>query len=395
VLERGEDNSSEYTDRIRVMTRRPGHALSRPITVATERHIVFEQAKLRVAVGDDGTVAVAWEASPDVKPTHAAVAVRGPGVAHFSKPIAVVKGERDYQGFDAPAVVAGRGSALVAWVEDNPSDGLQSALRAAVVRGGRLGHAAIVARHADQDTPRLVSNARGRALLTWSYEDGSEHGRVWAALGTVRGGLGKKRALSRGRLARQPYPAIGAGGEAGVIWVEGRDNRPRSVVAALAGSGGRFREPERIERGLLRGPRVAVDAAGRVSALWQSGAGRRTGVRLAAAGAGGSFARPVSLVAARGRLAGTELAASGDNTVALAIQDGGTSIGTDTLWSAVRIGGSPFGAPRALAQTDDESELHLSVPGLSPFGDGGMAALWRRTANRFGTGFLRAALLRP
>jgi hypothetical protein len=376
--------------RIRVAVKAPGHGFSQARTVAVVSDV--SDPAIQVVVADDRSVAVAWTNTPDTLATRSQLAVRWPGHA-FTKPLRLSRPGREALSAGPQLAVSRGGHVLAAWV-DSELFSIPGALRVARVADGRLSPVTKVSTGSDEvgEAFRLAANSEGKVALAWTIRLRSERRIANLAIGTTRSGLGGLRYLSRGRGGRGPVPAVGPRGEVAVVWFESAPRGQRKLVAANWVGGDRFTRAQELAVGSIVLPRLVVDASGRPSVLWLE-RGHHSVVRAVAGPRRGDFGPVQTVLRTRHGVSRPELAASGDRTVAVVIEEGAKA-GHDVLWSSVRDGALGFGATTAVVRTVI-TDLTFTHPGLVPYGDGGFLTVWHQISHSDLKDRLRVSALRP
>jgi hypothetical protein len=267
-----------------------------------------------------------------------------------------------------------RGNTVAVWSGQDLS-GQNTFVRAAFrLAGGSWGPAEVLQA---TSTPgislsevRVAMSPEGLAVATWVRRDSAdstpETDEVWAAVKPVGGAsFGAPTKLSvpgDPPGATQPDVAVGAHGDAMVVWSTG-DARCsidcRGIRAATRPSDGSFQQlgtlsptGERAEQ-----PRVALDAGGRATVVWRTFAAPGQQVLYTAQrGATGPFDAPQIAATCDCAVGGPQLAVDRDGTAHLVIRASAGAV----LWTT-RPWGKSFQALREIAPSSAAAEPAVSV----------------------------------
>jgi hypothetical protein len=267
-----------------------------------------------------------------------------------------------------------RGNTVAVWSGQDLS-GQNTFVRAAFrLAGGSWGPAEVLQATSTYGTSlsevRVAMSPEGLAVATWVRRDSAdstpETDEVWAAVKPVGGAsFGAPTKLSvpgDPPGATQPVVAVGAHGDAMVVWSTG-DARCsidcRGIRAATRPSDGSFQQlgtlsptGERAEQ-----PRVALDAGGRATVVWRTFAAPGQQVLYTAQrGATGPFDAPQIAATCDCAVGGPQLAVDRDGTAHLVIRASAGAV----LWTT-RPWGKSFQALREIAPSSAAAEPAVSV----------------------------------
>ena len=260
-----------YTGGIQAMVRPPGGQWSAP-------ELIGDGSSPHAAVGPDGTAYVAFRSvsGPVLAERQKAGSWRTESVAGAMTDSAV--GVR---------VGAGADAVVVTWREDAGGDRVRIAA-ARRVKATWTGVKFLPTRP-DTSVPELAVDRRGGAVVVWRdllTRAGSGPIRA-ASWQRSEPGWSKIRTLSRsnGAPGRAPTIALDRAGNALAAWRAGGADRSAVRVARRRADTGAWKSPVGVGSGAVRpgGPEVAVGAAGDAVVVWQQArASRRMVVRAAA-----------------------------------------------------------------------------------------------------------------
>jgi hypothetical protein len=253
-------------------SRRHGHRFARPQLLA--RTFVSSPA---LAVGDDGSAAVAWI---ELRRHARVVAMTRARYGSFGKPRVLARGA-DPDG-DPTVAVGPEGTVMVAWTK-GPQTGpfqLHAAVRSASRRWSHP-HTVTHGKWSVVD-PHVAIDADGDATLAWERENpnGSSQAAPFGGPGQIAiaerpagGPFGRPRVVSqRGHDASDGVLAENARGDAVVAWDSFRDIPHLRVGYASRGAGDAFGPAKWLtpRSGFGGLPRAVVDADGRVNVAWSA-----------------------------------------------------------------------------------------------------------------------------
>ena len=287
---------------------------------------------IRVAVGRGGMAVVTWQQrAGSSQRVVAATARRGarfgrvrvlsaPGVAALYPDVAV----------------AASGRAAVVWVTP------KQVQRVLISPNGAVGRRRTVAPDAGADEPTVAADPRGDLVFAWVEQTQTVPPRtpVLAARESARGAVTSPQKLSPDG-ADLPQAVIAPNGRATVAWESGPGVATPVVLASSAPWGRRFGAPQRLSQpgplailgGGGSGSRgLAVDATGRVSAIWvevpANGGPGTSRVRVASSAANGRFRSARTLAAVTGK--------SSYERPAIAAAPGGAVLAAWTILNGVK-----------------------------------------------------------
>lgn len=239
------------------------------------------------AMGSDGGAAVAW-LQPSVGGSTVQVAMRAP-LGSFAPPLDVSPGAE----IRAPQVaVDAAGDATVVWYGSNGSNYLAEAatvtdgMPSAPVKLSEAGENAIF--------PTVAMNDRGDTIVAWAREEGAS-AIVQASFRPAGGSFGAPVNLSaKGQFASLPRVAIDAAGDATVVWDSNGQEVEEATRLAVTGS---FSTREVVsnpaEPALY--PFVAMNPEGDTAVTWIANNGTAEIVQVAVRPAGGKFDKAVNV----------------------------------------------------------------------------------------------------
>ncbi len=215
------------------------------------------------------------------------------------------------------------GDATAVWARQ-VADGPQRVEVATRPLGGAWGRAVVLSPAGEEAyEPRLDVGAQGDAAVVWVGVGAGGSHVVRAATRPAGGGWSAAVALSdEARFAHEPAVAVGAQGTVTALWSEGEPNSYGVIRAASRAAGGDWGASVELSDGarLAASPQVAVDPQGDVTAVWTLHTGSRDDgvIQARTRPAGGDWsATPTDLSGADGLAREPRLAldASGDATV--------------------------------------------------------------------------------
>jgi hypothetical protein len=181
----------------------------------------------------------------------------------------------------------------------------------------------------------------------------------------------------------EPAVAVGANGDAVAVWSSARhpaSGTRQYTMAATRAAGGAWSDPVALsltgagDIGISYEPAVVVDAQGNATAIWSEETEYATAIRVSTRQKGGDWSEPVELTAREGRVGTTpKLAvdALGDVTAIwnwrLPENDGGV------IQSATRPAGGSWSAPVDLSASDGKALL----PQIAVDPQGDAVAVWK------------------
>jgi hypothetical protein len=271
---------------------RAGGRFSRPRTLSA--HAIGPAVAMNAA----GDAIVTWaRATKSGDVVQAATRPRG---GSFKRPITLSAAGQDASFSDVAMNAAGE--AIVVWERGRgKTHVVQATLRPA---GGSFSRPVDLSAAGQQaDGARVAIGRAGDAIVTWSLFNGTTFV-VQAATRPARGAFSMPADLSApDRGGYRGQPAIDGSGQTIVVWLEEDLNRffevPSSAVVRMSmrSAGGTFSEPVTLSRPGVQNPRVAMNPAGAVIAVWERAKEGldSTGVQAALRPSGGSFSSPANL----------------------------------------------------------------------------------------------------
>lgn len=242
----------------------------------------------------------------------------------------------------------------------------------------------------DAAEPQLAVDAAGDTVAVWSRSDGS-HTIIQASARPAGGAWSSPVDLSAaGRSATQPQVAVDAGGRVVAVWV--RDNGAHKVIqgASKPPGGGWTSAPDisDSERSAVE-PDVAVDPAGNAIAVWSRFDGSDDIVQAAVLppASGSAWSKPMDISTAGEDAEEPQVAVDGaGNAVAVWSRlEGSNTIAQ----AATRANGGSWGTPRDLSKAGGNAK----EPQLAVNADGSAIAVWSRAVG--GQGTVQAADMAP
>lgn len=242
--------------------------------------------------------------------------------------------------------------------------------------------------------PDVAITPSGEAIVVWRYfEVSSGEYVIQAATRQPGGAFSAPLEISRSPAQALPQDlriAINAKGEAAVVWIQqnpssGLKENPSFVDASIRAPGAGFSAPETLSpQPLVSGqsaarPRVGIDAAGDVRAVWEYFDGTDDLIETASRAPGGSFSAPKALSVDGEDAFGPDLAvdAAGATTV---IWDQYKEKSTFTIRGAAAAAGAELGSPVNLS-TGSASSLGEPVIATAPGGPATVAWTQSNGAN--------------
>lgn len=261
-----------------------------------------------VAIGSDGTTAIAWATvATRYVPAKLVASVRAPE-GTFTLPVQPAPG---VLGGSYSLGVAGDGSVTMLWAG---ASGVQSSTRSPA---GFWSPAQQLSAGTGVSLPRLVVNDSGAALAVWQQGAPGIPTEVVAAYRPAGSGSFDPAATvsaGTGKATWNPQPTIDATGDVAVGFVEGT-----SMVVSERPPSGAWTTPVTISPALqsVGAPALAMDDAGDLVAAWQAiDASGLSSVWESGKPAGGTFGNPLRLSVKADDATGPSASYSGDGTVA-------------------------------------------------------------------------------
>jgi hypothetical protein len=347
-----------------------------PVTVARSADVQF-----RLAMGAEGTAAIAWASEGEVRG-----AVKRPGEP-WGGAVRVSDGRF---GVARPAVaVTGRGEVIVAWTQDATRNGRPAPVTGPLtIRARALGTSSRwgpirqigTTGHFIEASVDLAANARGEAIAVWRGVRRLAGGRsteaVQSAFRRPSQAFGTTQTIrdpERGRLsATGQVVALDDRGTAYAAYSAGGGPVVR-LAARTRGASGAWRAPRDLGTVPSSNPVIALAPDRTAIVAWRAAELDSEGNGIQSGPLDASFRAPDGALGAAQRLSDAPtrtyrlaVAPGGEALLAWVPSDLGEAAAPDAfdLRYATRAGGEPFGAPQLVA-------------GVAPSGDfhGGTAAL--------------------
>lgn len=296
------------------------------------------------AMAPSGAAALAWERY-DGSYQRIQMSTRPP-FGSFGSALSVSPEKQD--GVYPQVAISSGDAATAVWMNVTST----SVVEAATVTAGVA--SAAVKLSAEGETalyPVLAVDERGDTIVAWTLYNGSNY-IVEAAFRSSGGGFSAPVILSAaGENAEYPRVAIDAAGDATVVWQ--RSNGTHLVVeestrSASSGSFSAARELSDASEDAVY-PWVAMDAAGDTAVVWSRNNGTSYIAQIATRPAGGGFGTPANLSTSGGNAEWPHVALS----------DSGAAEVTWMRSDLIEVAGGPLGGPYSTPQAID-------YPGLFP-----------------------------
>lgn len=251
-------------------------------------------SKAGLAVGGDGTFAVAW----DYPGGGLAVRVMGPGSKAFgaTSKVATADVSVDYGAGDVPGVaVDDAGTVYVTW-EANTSNHYQ-VLAAQRAKGARAWSSAqhLSASGADAHGARIAADGNGKVAVTWGGTDSS----VWATeKSSAKGSFRAAQQIAGKTYESTPsLVSISDAGKTALLWEQSAGASHR--IASKIGTSGFPAQPQLISgSGIARYPALAIASSGTGAAAWEEEVAGGWQIDAASLAAGAkSWSKPGKLIA--------------------------------------------------------------------------------------------------
>jgi hypothetical protein len=317
------------------------------------------------AVSASGAVAVAWI---DETAAQYEVAVRPPGATAFSAPVqagpldgtlpqettVAIDDAGDVLLGEVPGVGGGNDEVAYAWLP----------------AAGALTLTPVTVATSNASLPVVAMDGAGDAVVAWYDNIGTTHTIVRAITRAAGGTFGSTQTLTAGSdYAFNMKVAIGADGQAAIVWQAGTTAPPYRVEASgSAGPADLLTLPQTLSPagGNSEHPAIGVGANGEAVAAWeQSGA---TGPEaVASAMAGGSFSAPTSLGEAQAGIPEVASDVGGDALIAWGANLPGGGEGVEAV---VRTAGGTLSPELVLSEPGEKIDYMPS--GFAPAASAGM-----------------------
>jgi hypothetical protein len=342
---------------IQVATRPPGAStFGPPVTAYTAVENVL-QSDVRLAVGDNGDIALTWsEIDPE---------------AEFEK-IICVPGLPPKRCSNPPfikATVRPAGGSFTAAKRISPPRGVEEPLETELEKEEREKFESKLAAVGAQP----AVDAAGNVTVVWSYFDGTYN----IIQSSVREAGGEFTAPTQtspaGKEAGLPDIDSDAAGNATAIWVR-VEGGARVVDAAVRPPGGGFIPLGAISSasGIAEEPTIDVTDAGAATVVWRLSGLSETFLQAVTRPPGGAFGTPLNLSSGKDNPLFADLATNeaGD---AMVVWNGDNGAG-EIVRATVRLAGGSFGAPVAISQSSSE----LFHPDVANDAGGNGSVVWTR-----------------
>lgn len=213
----------------------------------------------RVAVDDAGNVYAVWLLGTEVQ------ASKRPVGGTFEPPQSL---DRGVTAATPDIAVDGAGNAVAVWQAMGAGNSIREARRGA--GASAFGAASTVPLAGTiNDTPRVVANRAGEAVLAWAGGPGSNSG-VRVSVASTTTAFPSPVVYDEGLEGSfPPDVAINEAGDAVAVW---RFNAGSAIHAAYRPRGGSFTQPREVvptTTATNQDPRVAIDSGGRSLAVWR------------------------------------------------------------------------------------------------------------------------------
>ncbi len=314
-----------------------------------------------VAVSASGAVAVAWI---DETAAQYEVAIRAPGATAFSAPIqAGPTGNISPQ--ETTVAIDDAGDVLLGEIRESGAN--EESAYAWQPAGGTITVMPASAPASNVGLPAVALDGAGDAVIGWDDNAGGVHTIARALTRPAGGAFGPAQTLTAGAdYAFAVKVAVGAGGQAAVVWQAGLPAPPYRVEASSsAGPADLLTVPQTLSPpgGNSEHPAIGVGGNGEAVAAWeQSGA---TGPEaLASAMAGGSFGAPGSLGEAPAGDPEVASDGAGDALVVWGAYVGGGGEGVEAV---TRTAGGTLAPEQVLSEAGEKIDYGIwsNVPAAS------------------------------
>ena len=327
-----------------------GQTWSVPVTIAAGG------TDAAVALAANGRAVVVWHGGSATAPLLQASTEATPG-GPWSAPVTI--GAINV-GAQAPIIaIDGSGNAIVAWSAATATNVLGPISTASLPAGGTW-TAVKTLDATGSSTIRLVANATGSAIITWSDEDN-----IWADSGTILGGFAAPvdigHALAHYHVPRISFVALNNAGQAVVAYT------PQSAtgMAATRSANGTWSAPMALPCGYAGS--TAIDGAGDVVVLCEGSSTNAAGqpvttqetTRLAAGGS--TWSTPALLTSDFVSSEGVVGDAAGTFVVALVTVATVNNMGVETVNAFTSPPGGAFGTATTFPVTSfDNLDLNIA-----------------------------------
>jgi hypothetical protein len=343
----------------------------------------------KVAVNERGDAVAIWQ---DTRRSADGARIIGlvrasvkPAGGVWSAPAAVSVSGATGQVTQLEASVQSDGSAVVAWIGGGT---------ATVADISPSGTASTPLRFGDDAAPiAFAANARGDAVIAWTYNTGDELATGFRVRNGATGTWSATDAFgARSRNTGTPAVAIGPAGDAAISWIQ-RGGGTTVTMAAVRRSTGAFGTPTAVSAAgtVPSAPTVTVDSTGATTLLWAShdAAGSTTDHLLTSTlpAGGATWSSPALLDRSDFAVSSPLVAVDGAGSVTAAWSqaDGGQP----RVQVATRPAGGAWTAPQAVSPVGAAPVAPAQLK-LNPRGDAVIAyAAATGVSGYFGSGFVR------
>lgn len=288
---------------------------ARPATNLAAPSETFNFGPPSIAVGPDGTVAVAWTKANDTS-SRIQVAIRKPG-KKFGKPVTVDSGQFNYR---PQIVVAPNGTVTVAWLdfvdEFSEFDEIWTYKVATMPAGKSFGTPVNLDQFSSLGYGNLGSKnlalavgSEGTTVVAWRAGPGGSH--IEAAVRPKGGSFSTAASLSTDDpvfSVSEPDVSVASNGTATVVWSKTDANTNETVVqSAIRPAGGSFGSSEDLSQPSIetvdlevgpQNPQVTNDRDGSTTVVWSRFDGTVNMIQASTRPDGGSFGTPTEISAA-------------------------------------------------------------------------------------------------
>ncbi len=232
--------------------------------------------------------------------------------------------------------------------------------------------------------PEVAMAPAGEAVAVWRRFDGTSYV-IQAATAPPGGSFSAPVDVSSAETTAAPQGlqvALNAAGDVALVWVQKDPNSPDpgqfSVLASVRPAGGAFSAPTIVSPQPLtvgnqaESPRVAIDAAGDVTAAWDYFDGTNRVIQAATQPAGGSFSLPVSLTSDGADAFSPAVAMdSAGDAIAVWARSDGTN---DIIEASTASPGGSFSTSTSLSEPGEDA----GSPRIAMAPGGAATAVWVR-----------------
>ncbi|QBX54465.1 PKD domain-containing protein [Nocardioides seonyuensis] len=234
--------------------------------------------------------------------------------------------------------------------------------------------------------PQVAVDASGSSTAVWQQDDGAES-IIWSAHRPAGGTWSDPVALSSpGQDARTADVAVDGSGNAVAVWE--RSNGTHTIIQTATRTAGAWSGSTDVSTAGQNAylPQVAVDPAGNATVMWYRSNGAHTVIQAATRPVGGVWPAPTDVSVAGQNAYGPRLVIDSAGTVtAVWRRNNGVH---NVIQSAVRPAGGSWSAPADLSAAGQSA----NTPRLAVDGQGGVTVVWYRWN---GSHYLVQAVSRP